>query len=267
TAAGVADPDGAVVLVEFYRDADGNGTWDGAIDALLGSDADGADGWSWPGTVTWSAGIHTYFARVQDDYGAWSGPVSTTNRVNEPPLIALYEPLAGAVVRPGDAYTIAWNDYDPDDSAQISLGWDIDTDPVNNDAGLHGTTWGIIVVGISEDVPTDSYDWTVDAPSGGQYHLYALISDVLETDEDYTFNTVAVDIPPQITLGDPGVGTVVTVGDVYAISWTDADPDNDARISLYWDLDTNSGNNLPFNEGVTWGTIATGISEDDPADA
>ncbi len=49
TALGVDDPDGAgtVAAVEFYRDANGNGTLEVGTDVLLGTDTNGADGWSW----------------------------------------------------------------------------------------------------------------------------------------------------------------------------------------------------------------------------
>jgi len=51
------------------------------------------------------------------------------------------------------------------------------------------------------------------------------------------------------------------------VTWSDSDPDDDAQVSLWWDADTDSGNNLPGDEGVGWGVIATGLSEDDPADS
>jgi hypothetical protein len=72
TAQGVSDPDGGVDRVEFYRDSNGDAAWDEA-DELLDTDQDGADGWSWTGnTAGWTLGQHTFFARAQDNDGAWS---------------------------------------------------------------------------------------------------------------------------------------------------------------------------------------------------
>jgi len=65
TAGGVSDPDGNVVSVSFYRDANSDG--EGQAGELLGTDTDGSDGWSWSGAVTWWAGTHTYLAKATDD--------------------------------------------------------------------------------------------------------------------------------------------------------------------------------------------------------
>jgi hypothetical protein len=88
-ALGVADADGSVIVVEFWRDADASGTWDPAIDHFLGYDVDGADGWSWTGIVGWPAGqTHRYFARARDNDGAWTSvAASTTGYVNWRPVI------------------------------------------------------------------------------------------------------------------------------------------------------------------------------------
>jgi len=133
--------------------------------------------------------------------------------------------------------------------------------------GDEGITWGTIVTAISEDDETDSFDWTVDAPDGGDYYLYGVIDDAVATDEDYTSSTVHVNVPAEIDLDDPAPGAEVNPGDVYAITWTDSDPDDDAQIGLYWDSDTDSANNVPGEEGVNWGTITTGISEGDETDS
>src|SRR5690606_38424227 len=46
TASGVADQDGSVSLVRFYGDVDGSGAYEPEIDVLLGTDADGSNGFS-----------------------------------------------------------------------------------------------------------------------------------------------------------------------------------------------------------------------------
>jgi hypothetical protein len=128
TATGVSDPDGHVVLVEFYRDTNGDGeaakklgqapsqpaifegfhvsgsepvpffhslgVWD-EHDEPLGT-ADGAQGWNLTlATADWALGQHTLFARAQDNHAAWSDPVGVTASVYDvhPPLFMGAVPL------------------------------------------------------------------------------------------------------------------------------------------------------------------------------
>jgi hypothetical protein len=79
----VHDPDGQIVLVEFYRDANGDGIWDDE-DLVLGSDEDGSDGWSLAvATDGWELGEHVLFARALDNDGAWSEAARATVTVIE----------------------------------------------------------------------------------------------------------------------------------------------------------------------------------------
>ncbi|MEO0306227.1 MAG: choice-of-anchor J domain-containing protein [candidate division WOR-3 bacterium] len=68
-----------------------------------------------------------------------------------------------------DGYVwIKWIDEDLDDDAVISLFYD------NNQAGYDGT---LIVSGISEDSPSDSFRWDTRGLTPGNYYIYAKISD------------------------------------------------------------------------------------------
>ena len=70
-ATGVSDPDGGtVVLVEFYRDTNGNGTYQEGLDAPVGTDASAAGGWTL--AFADSTAVRVFFARAQDDDGGWS---------------------------------------------------------------------------------------------------------------------------------------------------------------------------------------------------
>jgi len=80
-ASGVADPDGTLAAVTFYRDANGNHTLEVGTDAVLGTDNDGGDGWAWTGAATWAGGTHTYFAHAQDNDGDWSDPAQASGTV------------------------------------------------------------------------------------------------------------------------------------------------------------------------------------------
>lgn len=83
SAAGVADLDGTVVQVDFYR----NGT-------LLGTDTDAGNGWTWTGsTAGWPTGAHEFSVRAWDNDGASSELASATAT-----LVAELQPLDFGVV-------------------------------------------------------------------------------------------------------------------------------------------------------------------------
>jgi len=70
TATGVSDPDGTVQQVAFYRDTNADGIFQESLDALIGTDTNGTNGWSL--AFADSTNVKTFFARSQDDKGGWS---------------------------------------------------------------------------------------------------------------------------------------------------------------------------------------------------
>ncbi|MBS0196832.1 MAG: DUF4347 domain-containing protein [Planctomycetes bacterium] len=91
TATGIADTDGTVQAVKFYRDSNASGTLDDA-DELLGADTNGTDGWSFTATAAsnWGTGSLTFFAAALDNDGEYS-PAPTTSvavQTNTGPLVA-----------------------------------------------------------------------------------------------------------------------------------------------------------------------------------
>ncbi len=73
-------PGAEVRSVRFYRDRNGDGVLDLATDALVGIDANGADGWSASPLVraTWARGDTTFFVVAIDDAGNSAKRVTTT---------------------------------------------------------------------------------------------------------------------------------------------------------------------------------------------
>lgn len=83
-ATGVADADGTVSSVSFYRDSNGNGGWDSG-DTLLGT----VNNPSGSASLTWNtgglaAGTHTVLARARDNTGAWGNATSATLSIVAP---------------------------------------------------------------------------------------------------------------------------------------------------------------------------------------
>lgn len=83
------------------------------------------------------------------------------------------EPHEDLTIVQGDILLIQWQDEDPDDDAHISLAYDLDDDPLNDEQ----PQW--IIEDLSEDMDEtgDQYEWdTADIPAG-EYYLWAVISD------------------------------------------------------------------------------------------
>jgi len=134
-ASGVADADGSVAQVEFYRESNGVAGWQ-ADDQGLGALTDGSSGWGLSvSTAGWTAGWQTYFARAQDDRGAWSDIVQATGKVNAAPVVASLDVAPSPVMR-GDSLTLTANGVaDADGSvSRVEFYRDADGDGALNPA-------------------------------------------------------------------------------------------------------------------------------------
>jgi len=104
-AVGVRDTDSAVSRVDFYRDTNGNGTFDDGVDLELGSDSSQLNGYSARvDTSTFSVGANTIFARIVDADGPATIITQTVNMVARPTSTTVTPP-AGAV-NARDSYTV-----------------------------------------------------------------------------------------------------------------------------------------------------------------
>ena len=109
TADGVHDPDGSVLLVEFYRGTVSDETRLGTVEAN--------GPWVLPGVSTdgWQPGKHILWVRAQDDDGAWSEAISTTVQVeNAVPSIGALSASPDPVNRLGEMTLTAEGVHDPD---------------------------------------------------------------------------------------------------------------------------------------------------------
>jgi hypothetical protein len=160
TAAGVADVDGAVTGVKFYRE--GNATPGLQVgpggDTLLGDDADPAGGYSLAAsTAGLVAGPYTYYAQASDGNGALSAPASANHSLGiavAPHVQAVFVnstlwPAAfGAYLADqglgdvrgfrvpaggGQLAIVPWTNVN-----QINITFDEDVDIAGGDLGVHG---------------------------------------------------------------------------------------------------------------------------------
>ncbi len=201
------DPDGAgtVAAVEFYRDANGNGTLEVGTDVLLGTDTNGGDAWSWTGsTAGLPAGSVTFLARARDNYSAYSDAVSASATIeNSPPAIgSLTTGLSG------DNLTLTAHNV-TDDAGVSKVEFYLDANDNDTfDAGIDTLLGNGTQSGPDWHLTVDTAGWP-----DGTYTLFARAQD---GDSAYS-NVVSTDatienVPPAIdSLTESLSGDIVTL--------------------------------------------------------
>ena len=262
-ALGVADPDGDDGLIaRFFREADGG-------DVLVGTDADGGDGYTAAvDTTGLAAGTYDYHVVVSDLDGAESDRATATNTLqdappdNRPPTIdGLSDSPDPAVV--GSTITLeALGVADPDGDDRISVAFfreDDDGDvPVGVD--LDGGN------GFSVEVPTSGL-------AAGEYVYYAIATDPAGADSGRATATNTLIDPPDDNQ-PPVVGALsaapepVVMGDdltLTATGVTDADG-NVVRIEFFreaGEVDVSVGVDADGGDGyavvIGTGGLAAGV--------
>ncbi|MBT3221664.1 MAG: hypothetical protein HN348_21510, partial [Proteobacteria bacterium] len=177
------------------------------------------------------------------------GAINVAHIIDEEPTFSFVEP--DGVDDEGDAsFDIVWTDSDSDSEAAISLFWDDDN------TGADGT---LIEMGILEDDSTDLFSWDTSSLTNGDYYIYSIISDGNTSVTTYANGPVTVyhNQLPNLTIIEPD-GNDDEGRDEYVITWVDEDDNDDAEISLYYDVD---------DTGEDGTLIVDSISEDDVADS
>ncbi|WP_455391748.1 hypothetical protein, partial [[Eubacterium] cellulosolvens] len=129
-------------------------------------------------------------------------------------------------------YTVKWEDEDVDGNAKISLYYYKVTQK-KSEAKL-------IVSGLDENDNMDEYIWKFkknEVPTG-RYFIFGRISDGIDTMEAFapgTFNvTWEQQYSPWISITQPSL--IREAWDFFIIQWNDYDPDDNAKIYLYYTL-------------------------------
>ena len=224
TASDVTDEDGTIAAVEFWRDENGNGTLetDPGGDFWLGDGAQVADNWELPvDTTAWAWGDYTYFARAQDDDGAWSLVASSAGQVNERPTIGSFTNLPDPVARGDDLVLTAegvndvdgvvggvqfWRDENGNGTLETAPGQDVllGTDTTGGDGWqvtLNTTTWALGSYTYFARAQDDDGAWSLVFSSPG------------EVNERPTIGGLA-DAPDPVTAGEVLTLTASGVNDV-----------------------------------------------------
>ncbi len=185
---------GTVERVEFYRGSE-----------LLGTDEDGSDGWAWIGsTAGWPQGEQTFYARAQDDAGAWSEMASTTaaffNAIQGNDTIVFSTGLEHSLTINGLPYDFTLPKVELvhisglGGNDRISIFGSAENETVTlrpGSADLLGQSYRFYAVGI-ETITVDAGTGTADtislAGSGGSNRLYSYDSYTVLSDSINSFH-------------------------------------------------------------------------------
>jgi 2',3'-cyclic-nucleotide 2'-phosphodiesterase (5'-nucleotidase family) len=245
------DPEGDALVYTFQIDR--VQTFDSAAKQEATSVAPGVGTTSWrPATLLDNT---TYYWRAKASDGRADGPWSTVARIfvntaNDPPSTpTVLAPAPGAqvtVLTP----TLSLNaSVDPDGDA-LTYEFEVYADAamttsVASTTGA-GTSW------VAPALPDKAwYTWRARArDEHGAASAWTPASTFL-------VNASGYDVPPTIAITSPAA-PLTTSAASYTIRWTDFDPDSNASITIGYDR---------TGSGCAGTPIATGIPEDDPANA
>ncbi|MBE7557867.1 hypothetical protein HS125_02505 [bacterium] len=158
------------------------------------------------------------------------------------------------------SYTLAWTDSD----TELDNDGDASTFPLVNlyYAPADDLSARVLIntagpINGSLDGLDDQYVWDIRRVTPGVYRVLGTIDDRANPVVLALGGLVeVVNVPPDITLTAP-VGENSVAGGVVQVRWTDADPENNAQITLY--IVPATGSATGATDGIL---LATGISED-----
>jgi len=160
---------------------------------------------------------------------------------NARPQLQFVRPTYDLKVRVGSTVQIGWIDSDSDDNATVEIYYDTD--------GLAGTGDEVLLVQTDEDTDgadgVDVFMWDTTGLSPGVYYILGIIDDgVNPAVTVYASHTIELlpPVAPSLSFVSP-VGNLVGVS-VVSIRWDDDDPDSNATVTIFYDLDQDptSGN-------------------------
>jgi len=238
-------------VVRLVVDADADHTNGDEITILtsrpLDADEAGDDEFEWDGRdvdgVRPSAGWYFLVAVINPD-GSLPIRVTAPGRIrlaNQAPTVVVSQPAEDQQVDTNGTVLVAWTADDPDDDATIVVWYDADEDATFD---RNNPPANIIRDGISEDNGPSSVDWDTTGVAEGTYSIFVTIDDgVNEPVTDAAPGRITVpNAVPQLTFTEPADDVSVTFGSTTTIAWTATDPEDDARIDLYVDLDADHDN-------------------------
>jgi len=162
---------------------------------------------------------------------------------NAQPTLSIVRPSSDIAINAGTPVTIEWIAEDPDDDPLISI--ELDTDAIVGNGNelpvlvnrplSQGTSFELNTTGI----PSDGYLIRASANDGVNPVVYAVAPGMLIITPP---GSAPLNAPPTIIFTEPLVNMSVVHGDQVTLAWNDADPDDNAQITLMLDLDQDPTN-------------------------
>jgi hypothetical protein len=240
-----SDPDDNALINLYYFIAKQNPDDPATVKTLINEepieeDPDGTleDSYSWDLTSVPKEIDLQLLAVISDGINEATAVSGILRILNEPPVFEFTIPVVD-MDAPGDYFTIAWTDDDPDDNALIDFAL-IAVDP--------GVSPSIVRVatGIEEDPDGDGDTYNLPMRvlrEAGKifintpYRVRAVISDQIESATVTSSGTITPVLLPLILVTEPA--ETVLLNGVGTIRWTEALPHGgDASIELYWIADS-----------------------------
>jgi predicted secreted protein len=242
-------------VIDIFWDDDASG-FDGIqIEDDLSEDDDGIGGrYDWNVTAM-PEGDYWIYAMIDDgtyepSYSYSAGPLTVNHSkiTNTPPTFQIIEPNGEGDYADSE-FTIIWMDSDSDDDAKISLYFD-------TNFGYNGI---LITEGLGEDADGSSgfYTWNTKNVTSGEYYIYGICDDgINEPVKRYSYFPVSINHsalrndPPTIVIVEPD-GVDDSARFEFLLTWIDADSDNDASISLFYDSDSQGYDGILIEDGIS----------------
>ncbi len=195
--------------------------------------------------------------------------------VNHPPEIDLISPVVGDRAS-SEPFPVRWHGYD-DDEAYVSLYYmdesafqarsiltvaDILSIPLTQLTPLQSRT-GALAVDLPLSESMTQFNWDVTQVAIGDKRVIAIVTDVRQAQSGaYSPGPLRItnELPTFAFAQPDGVADTVVRGTPYTISWTDSDPENNARIELFIRLE-GSADLLELPGGRNLYEDADGVSD------
>lgn len=168
---------------------------------------------------------------------AYAAVLAVMSSDTEPPVVTVTAPNGGEVLSAGTVYTITWTATDNVGVTQTRIYYSTDAganyDLIDTLAGNPG-----------------SYDWTVPTDPSTQCLVMVEAYDQAanmgsdESDGLFTIEVPPDTEPPVVTVTAPNGGEVLTVGEVFTITWTATDNVGVTQTVLYYSSDNGANYNL-----------------------
>ncbi len=203
-------------------------------------------------TTSNTAGTYYFCGTITDatqTVEVWSAEALSIAE-NEVPTLSFSTPVVNDRILLGETFDINWTASDSDDNASITFYYAL--------ASGGNCSDGTLITNFNEDDGNTTYTFDTSAFSVDEYFFCAVLTDSFRSIDVWATNSlnIVTNTAPTISLDSPSSAISQAKEEVLFIAWTDADPDDDATVSLYH-MTANSG------DCVTDGTLITTVSEDD----